>query len=65
MYISLMFDTCTSHHKCLKGSCYSIQEVPSYINRVGAFLQVPSYINRVGAFLQVAELSLSSYLSLR
>ena len=24
MYISLMFDTCTSHHKCLKGSCHSI-----------------------------------------
>ena len=33
MYFPLMFDTCPGHHKCLKGSCHNIQEVPSYINR--------------------------------
>ena len=49
MYFSLMFDTATTHHKYLKGSCRSIQEVPSH-----GWL-----------FLQVAELCLSSYLWLR
>ena len=44
----------TGHHKCLKGSCHSIQEVPSYINRSGRL-----------TFSQVSELSLSSYLWLR
>ena len=37
MYISLMFDAATTHHKYLKGSCRSTQEVPSCINRLVGF----------------------------
>ena len=44
MDISLMFDTATAHHEYLKQSSHSIQEVPSYINRVGFFCKCLSSV---------------------